>query len=168
MPLNRSANRKNTIRMILAARRELLAEATNKVLENLLHGDTSWLEEFEQPKKVSITSINVGIADESEEALLLELNDWVVVRSLAAGELAYEYVNEETGEQEAIFDLAWPSGLQPGLTQPVAVLLGETPEVIALASKAGFRCFTDIESFKNYVKHDVLKEENNYDETLTA
>jgi hypothetical protein len=152
----------------LAARRELLAEATNKVLENLLHGDTSWLEEFEQPKKVSITSINVGIADESEEALLLELNDWVVVRSLAAGELAYEYVNEETGEQEAIFDLAWPSGLQPGLTQPVAVLLGETPEVIALASKAGFRCFTDIESFKNYVKHDVLKEENNYDETLTA
>ena len=70
--------------------------------------------------------------------------------------------------REAIFDLAWPSGLQPGLTQPVAVLLGETPEVIALASKAGFRCFTDIESFKNYVKHDVLKEENNYDETLTA
>ena len=142
----------------LAARRELLAEATNEVLKALLHGDTSWLEDLERTKKAGITPINIGIADESEEALLSELNTWVVENSLSAGELSYEYSNEETGEPEAIFDLAWPSGLQQGLTQPVTVLLGESPDVIALANKAGFRCFTDVDSFKNYVKQDVLKE----------
>ncbi|NLX88380.1 MAG: DUF262 domain-containing protein [Syntrophomonadaceae bacterium] len=142
----------------LAARGELLAEATNEVLKALLHGDTSWLEDLERTKKAGITPINIGIADESEEALLSELNTWVVENSLSAGELSYEYSNEETGEPEAIFDLAWPSGLQQGLTQPVTVLLGESPDVIALANKAGFRCFTDVDSFKNYVKQDVLKE----------
>jgi hypothetical protein len=98
-----------------------LNEATNEILKALLHGDTSWLEEHERTKKAGITPINIGIADESEEALLSELNTWVVENSLSTGELSYEYSNEETGEPEAIFDLAWPSGLQQGLTQPVAV-----------------------------------------------
>ena len=60
------------------------------------------------------------------------------------------------GEQKAVFDLAWPGGLQQELSQPVAVLLNESVETVALASQAGFRCFTDVEEFKRYVEAEVL------------
>lgn len=55
-------------------------------------------------------------------------------------------------EQRAIFDLVWPSGVQEELTEPVAVLLGESGELISMASAAGFRCFTSTAAFKSYVE----------------
>lgn len=55
-----------------------------------------------------------------------------------------------------MFDLAWLQGIQEELTQPVAVLLNEEPEVIALAGAAGFRVFTSIEGFKAYVEREVV------------
>ena len=55
-----------------------------------------------------------------------------------------------------MFDLAWPNGLQPGLSQPVAVLLAEGAEVIALANGAGYRCFTTPASFRHHVEADLL------------
>ena len=55
-----------------------------------------------------------------------------------------------------MFDLAWPSGLQKELSQPVAVLLNEDASTIALASQAGYRCFTAISSFRQYVRKEVL------------
>jgi hypothetical protein len=64
----------------------------------------------------------------------------------------------ETGEQRAVFDLVWQSGLQEELSQPVAVLLNESAETLALASRAGFRCFTQVEDFKDYVGKEVLSE----------
>ena len=41
---------------------------------------------------------------------------------------------------------------QFALTEPVAVLLGESAELISLASAAGYRCFTSTGEFKSYVK----------------
>jgi hypothetical protein len=38
--------------------------------------------------------------------------------------------------------LAWPNGIQKELSQPVAVLLNEGTDTIAIASRAGYRCFT--------------------------
>ena len=58
-----------------------------------------------------------------------------------------------------MFDLAWPSGIQEELSQPVAVLLNENNDTIAVASQAGFRCFTSIADFKKYVQSEVLAEE---------
>lgn len=51
-----------------------------------------------------------------------------------------------------------PQGIQEELSQPVAVLLYETGEVVALASQAGFRCFTSVEGFRQYVQDEVLHE----------
>jgi len=65
----------------------------------------------------------------------------------------------ETGEQQAVFDLAWPEGLQEELSQPVPVLLNEEPKTVALASSAGFRVFTDVIAFKTYVEREVLSAE---------
>ncbi len=72
------------------------------------------------------------------------------------GVIGYDIVDPQTGDQRAVFDLAWPNGLQEELSQPVAVLLNEEAAVISLASGAGFRCFVDTGSFKEYVEKNVL------------
>jgi hypothetical protein len=55
-----------------------------------------------------------------------------------------------------VFDLAWPDGIQAELSQPVAVLLNENAETLALASRAGFRCFTAARDFRDYAEKDIL------------
>lgn len=57
--------------------------------------------------------------------------------ALPRGVLAYDFADAATGEQKAVFDLARPSGIQEELSQPVAVLLNESSETIAIASQAG-------------------------------
>ncbi len=47
-----------------------------------------------------------------------------IAQQLPAGELRYELVNPETKEPIAVLDLAWPEGLQPGLSQPVTTRSG--------------------------------------------
>ena len=53
-------------------------------------------------------------------------------------------------------DLAWPNGIQEELSAPVAVLLDESAEMIALASGAGYRCFTSAAAFRDYIEKDIL------------
>lgn len=142
-------------RDFLDARKELLAEEVNRVLESLLHGDTRWLEACPAVERPA-TEIVGGIADEEEEVVLEALNDWVEAQGLPRGELAYDLADPDTGEQKAVFDLAWPNGLQEELSEPVAVLLNEGQEIIGLASQAGYRCFTSVESFKRYVVGNAL------------
>ena len=142
----------------LAARRELLADATNELMLGLLHGDERWLR---GPGYVSLDpsdAIPGGIADEDEQELIQNIKDWISSKGLAEGILDYYYTDPETGRQTAVFDLAWPDGLQEGLSQPVAVLHNEN-EVMAVASKAGFRHFTTRKDFENYVRTDILTDE---------
>ena len=146
-------------RDFLVARQELLAAETNKRMAELLHGDTRWLEgtikPSEAPRPVTVVG---GITGEAEEEALVSLNDWVEAQGLPRGQMSFDYTDPDTGEQRAVFDLAWPDGVQEGLSQPVAVLLNEGEETLALASSAGFRCFTDVEGFKAYVMREVLRE----------
>lgn len=58
----------------------------------------------------------------------------------------------------AVFDLAWPEGLQPGYSQPVAILINEPREVEEVANRAGYRFFTTIAEFKAYVEKVILAE----------
>ena len=141
-------------RDFLAARRELLAGEANRRMADLLHGDTRWLDGA-APSPAPPADI---VTSEDEEAALSALNDWIGEQGLPCGILSYEYADAATGEQRAVFDLAWPSGLQEELSQPAAVLLNEEQETLALASSAGFRCFTSVDSFKSYVIGEVLGE----------
>ena len=142
----------------LDARRALLADAVNQCMTELLHGDTRWM--AGRPLAVpAATAVSGGIADEEEEQRLEELNDWVEAQGLPRGELAFDFSDPDTGEQKAVFDLAWPSGLQEELSEPVAVLLNESAGTIALASQAGFRCFTDVGEFQQYVMTEVVAED---------
>ena len=144
-------------RDFLAARRERLAGQANGCLADLLHGDRSYLGS-ETPAAAGKAKAPVvgGIASDEEERALLAVNEWVAQQGLQPGELAYDYANPETGAQEAIFDLVWTDGLQPGLSEPVALLLDEGDDVIELANRAGLRCFISVESFRTYVSKELL------------
>jgi len=142
-------------REFLEARKALLAAELNKRMENLLHGDTRWLAGH-APTVPTVTPVGSGITSEQEEEQLEALNAWMDAQGLPRGVLAYDFADEATGEQKAVFDLAWPNGIQEELSQPVAVLLNESTETIAIASQAGYRCFTNADEFRHYVNAEIL------------
>ena len=145
-------------RGFLEARKSLLAKELNQRMEDLLHGDTQWLEGATGAVPAGV-GVGGGITSEEEDQQLEALNDWMELRGLPRGLLAYDFADAATGAQRAVFDLAWPSGIQEELSQPVAVLLNESTETIGIASQAGYRCFTDTDEFRRYVDSEILAEE---------
>ena len=139
----------------LAARRELLAQAANEFLSSLLTGDIPETETVSESDDV-ITAVPGGIVDEAEEELILKTNIWITEQGLPEGDFLYELVDEDSGELIAVLDLAWPTGIQTGYSDPVALLIDEELETLELASSAGFRCFTDIDSFRHYVHEEIM------------
>jgi hypothetical protein len=146
-------------RKFLEARKALLAEEMNRRMEDLLHGETRWLSGEYAPAQTAVP-VGGGISSEEEEEQLEELNDWIEEQGLPRGIISFDFADPATGEQRAVFDLAWPLGIQEELSQPVAVLLNEGAEVMAVASQAGFRCFTSVEEFQRYVRTEVSVEDD--------
>ncbi len=139
----------------MEARKHLLAAELNRQMEQLLHGDLRWLEGSASVVQVAPAVVG-GISSEEEEAELETLNAWVESAGLPRGYLGFDFADPDTGEQLAVFDLAWPNGIQEELSQPVAVLLNEDASTISLASQAGFRCFTDTKAFRKYVEDEIF------------
>lgn len=146
-------------RDFLEARKTLLAKQANLLMESLLHGDTQWLSQS-APITFPPPEIAGGVTSEAEEQQIESLNDWMESVGLPRGMSSFDFSDTETGQQKAVFDLAWPTGVQEELSVPIAVLLNEPPETLALASSAGYRCFTTVTAFKNYVENEVLKQES--------
>jgi len=144
-------------RDFLEARKTLLAAEMNRRMEELLHGDLRWLEARAAVAPAAPTVLG-GVTSDEEEEQLEALNDWVEAQGLPRGVVSFDFADPETGEQRAVFDLAWPQGLQEELSQPVAVLLHEEAPMVAVASQAGYRCFTAVADFKAYVRVEVLAE----------
>ena len=144
----------------LEERRKLLATAANELLDKLAAGIIPLRVSPEEVQFVERAAAQIpgGIDDDEEEARLVRCNNWVVKHGLPAGDLSYELV-DDSGEVIAILDLAWPDGLQEGLSQPVAVLIGEAEDVEEAASQAGFRFFSSPRSFRRYVKEEILVDE---------
>ena len=84
------------------------------------------------------------------------LNAWAIAHGLPPGEIAFDHAYPGTGAQLAVLYLVWKEGFQPGLTEPVAVLLDESAEALSLASVSGFRCFTASQQFRRYVETGIL------------
>ena len=92
-----------------------------------------------------------GVASEDEEKLLQTCNAWVIRCGLPAGEMNYELTEPESGEALAVIDLAWPDGLQSGLSDPVALLIDEDADIERIVNGAGYRSFTSLGAFQHYV-----------------
>ncbi len=141
----------------LESRRALLAAETNKRLKDLLHGELHWMEGTVAPASPRLAALAVSpISEETDDAELEALNAWMEENSLPRGILAFDFANGSSDGQQALFDLAWPNGVQEELSGPVAILLHENSDTLMLASNAGFRCFTSVDAFKSYVIKNIL------------
>jgi hypothetical protein len=143
----------------LAERRRLLAAAANSFLDELAGGTAP---DIRIGEPVVGDDAQVVVVDESEDEEAREISEcraWVVKRGLDEGVANYELVDEETGGALAILDVAWPVGLQLELSEPVALLLNEPPEVERATAASGFRFFTTVDAFKAYVQDEVVESE---------
>ncbi|MDN3554690.1 GmrSD restriction endonuclease domain-containing protein [Halomonas maura] len=137
----------------LKARRELLAQATNALLDELYPFDDSYETAYTPAPSRDIPG---GIESEEEELQLRDLQQWMEEQKLPSGELEHELVDAHTGAPRAILDLAWPDGFQPGLDGPAVLLLNEESEVVMAASKAGYQVFEEIDKLKRHVAEHIL------------
>jgi hypothetical protein len=156
VPADRALWRVENYPGFLAARRELLARAANRFLDGLRYGPSPELPAASSILDQPAAAIPGGVAGEEEERVLHELNAWVVGQGLPAGEFMHELADPETGEPLAVLDLAWPGGLQEGLSRPVAVLIDEGEETEVAANAAGYLYFTDPGGFRAYVQKEIL------------
>lgn len=138
-------------RDFLEARKLLVADSANKLLQELYGAETPIPTGTHQAQ---LPNIPGSILDDEEEWALNEVNSWLTSRGLPAGEMSYELV-ADTGEPLAILDLAWPNGLQQRLSTPAALLLNESADLILLVQSQGFRVFVDVDDFKKYVRQEI-------------
>ncbi|MYE39763.1 MAG: hypothetical protein F4X27_06005 [Chloroflexi bacterium] len=144
----------------LDARRRLLADAANEMLATLRAGVIPPAEAppiMEQEQSAS-DATNLEDFDLSDEAIVLEsANRLALGHGLPAGEMAHDIIDRDRDELITL-DLAWPDGLQVGLSQPVALLIDEDELVRQTASKAGFRVFTTLADFRQHIERDIIDE----------
>ena len=131
----------------LEARRELLAEAANKFLSELLEGKKA------EPAIISTpTAISTVVSEEDEE--IIDLVEWAVSVGLPEPELHMEVVGEDD-QVISILDIAWPRGIQEGLSEPLGLL------TVGLSSghnlqNLGYRIFTRITDLKRYLEAQIM------------
>ncbi len=155
IPMDEQLWKIENYRDFLAARRELLAKAANSFLEELYHGAIP-----ESPAMESVLDRDarpISIASDEEEAELIQAMDWMQSQQLPPGELGYE-LPIENDRESVVLDLAWPRGIQQGLSEKVALLIDEEPETLAVANAHGFRYFTTLPQLQRYVQRDILGE----------
>jgi hypothetical protein len=141
-------------------RRERLAKACNEFLDSLLAGS---IPEAEAPATVGADVAAIApvapITDEDERQIAA-INEWVIARGLPAGAVLFELAEPESGRALGVLDLAWPDGLQPELSGPVAVVLDDEPALLDAATRTGYRVFVEPGTFRAYVEREILARES--------
>ena len=132
----------------LTQRRILLAKAANTLLESLYNGSI---------KETAIISYSEKEFKETdaEEEDIEEMSAWMHSNGLNEGTQNLELL-DDTGNIVSIIDLAWPQGIQSGLSEPIALLLNETAETQAIVSKYGYRYFTSVFDLKEFISVNYL------------
>jgi len=138
-------------RDFLSERRRLLAAAANEFLNRLAGGAVP---EVGEPE-VQVRREAPAEAADPELSKLQEIDRWVQDQGLPEGEFHYELAEEDTGEVIALIDLAWPEGLQYGLSRPVGFLLEDDSETREALQHRGWDCYGTVEGFKSYVIDEV-------------
>lgn len=144
-------------REFLYKRRILLAEAANEFLDQLYKGSilktvaaTAGRDPADSPRPISIASVE-------EEMSLIEIMNWMDKRDLPRGEIGYELALPDD-EGLIVLDLAWPNGIQEGLSRKTALLIDEPPETLSQVNHADYEYFTDVEELKRHVQREILGE----------
>ena len=150
MPLEPELRTPDRYLDFLAERRKLLAIAANSFLNQLLNGsiiETTVQDYINRTLPDNQAQNKQGTDDD----VILEVSMWMKSIGLNEGEMFYD-LSDDTGKHIATIDLAWPTGIQSGLSEPVALLLGAPVEVLQAVNYCGYRYFTDATTFKQYVE----------------
>lgn len=158
IPMDRNLWQIENYLEFLSARRQLLAAAANDFLNGLIAGEIPEEQRIESVLDRKAADVSGGIGSEGEEELLNDCNQWIIAQGLPEGEFLFEVVGE-ANQLLARIDLAWPNGLQEGYSSPVALLIDEDKETEEAVNKAGYRFFTNIEDFKQYVRTEIKAEQ---------
>ena len=130
----------------LAERRVLLATAANGLLGALQTGllpttDTSSTSVHTAASARQPDLARFDSEDDPDIAAVMGLADNL---GIAAPESHHEICDDDTGEVLAVADIAWPQGVQPGRTQPVALILAPDAQVETHLGERGYRFFTSM------------------------
>ncbi len=154
IPMDESLWQVENYMEFLAERRKLLAKAANDFLDKLLLGAIDKPAQSKLPIAPTDRTRPISIDSDEEEAVLKEVMHWMESRELPRGEFGKELVGSD-GNLVATLDLAWPEGIQRELSEKVALLIDEEADTILTASQFGYRCYSSIEDFKQYVLHEI-------------
>ena len=148
IPIDHELWKVENYELFLQKRREMLAKGANDFLQSLYYDDvpSTTIETFTD-RLVS------NVIDEDEENQLAEIAHWMEENGLNSGER--NYVINDNGV-DIILDIAWPDGVQTGLSKPLALLLNESDKVCAAANRCGYTYLTNIQDFKDYVKVNYI------------
>ena len=124
-------------------RRELLAEAANRFLDELLEGKAA-----SPPPKPGQTTVVSGL----DEAPLRDLVAWCTAHGVPQPQMHYEVCDTVTGAVLAEVDAAWPQGIQEEYSAPVALLLERDEATEAALNTAGYRFFTSADPLYHYLR----------------
>ena len=156
IPMDKALWKPERYRDFLKERRILIAQAANNFLESLLHGrvpESKIVADITRREAVTVPFRPV--ADEEEE-IILECAIWAEKQGLPAAEIEYELC-DDAGNVLAVLDLAWPEGMQPGLSKPVALILDGDKEVKQILNQKGFLYFTTVDRLKEYVHEEIIR-----------
>lgn len=158
IPLNEELWKIENYARFLEARKKLLAQETNHLLSDLLHGDNHWLRSVSASATpdLSLAAPQEFATAEVADDERAEINQWIESLGLPRGDTDFELADSATGAPVAVFDLAWPKGVQEELSQPVALLLNQNSASLEKANGAGYRCFTRANELKHYVESEIL------------
>lgn len=93
--------------------------------------------------------------DDDETGVREAVRTWARDNGLRAPVEDLAILSLDGAQEEAVLDLAWPSGLIHG-EEKVALLLDEPPEVHDAAGRHGYRFFTDLDDLKAYADQAAL------------
>ena len=131
----------------LAARRELMAEAANALLNGLrlgrARGDSKPLERLVMVEEAEDT--------DSRAAQVTALTSELVGLGCADPAVDCEVSDPATGEVLAVAEACWPEGLQPGQGNPAILKLDPAEADLPRLKEIGYEVFTSIESLRGYV-----------------
>ncbi len=133
----------------LEERRILLAKAANKLLDDLYNGQIAETE-------LQVFSAKQYDSLRPEEEEIEAMSAWMVSHGLNEGTPNHELL-DDNGKVVAIIDLAWPHGVQHGLSTPLALLLNEPADTQAIVSQHDYRYYTSIEELQEYIQSTYLQ-----------
>lgn len=150
IPMNPELWKVENYREFLAARRELLASASNEFLDSLLSHEAGVLE---LPKLSLVADIDIDDRQSEIDSLIKDLEQFGVVTP----QRDVEIVHPNSNEILAVAEAYWPQGLQPGLGQPIILELDPEDADLDGLSSLGIRMFESIHSLKHYVEMEAKR-----------